>query len=87
VSPTATAGKEERLICLYRDVNGGANGSMVKREAGRSCVLAEPWRGAAVVERDAGDGTMALLALPALAKRSRVKWSVRNGKGGVLGSV
>jgi hypothetical protein len=60
----------------------------VKREARRSCVLAESWRGAAVVERNAGDGTAALLPLLALAERRRkAKWSVRNGEGGALGSV
>jgi hypothetical protein len=53
----------------------------VKREARRSCVLA-------VVERNTGDGTAALLPLLALAERRRkAKWSVRNGEGGALGSV
>jgi hypothetical protein len=62
--------------------NGGADGSTVKREAGRSGMLAESWRGAAVVECDAGDGTVALLPLLVLAeRRRRAKGSMQNGKG------
>jgi hypothetical protein len=58
----------------------------VKREARRSCVLAESRRGAAVVECDVGDGTAALLSLLVLAeRRRRVKRGVQNGEG-VLGS-
>jgi hypothetical protein len=60
---------------------GGVDGSTVKREAERSDMLAESWRGAAVVECDAGDGTAAPLPLLVLAERRRVKGSVQNGKG------
>jgi hypothetical protein len=74
-------GKEERPIRLYLDANDGASGSMVKREARRSCVLAKSWRGATVVEYDAGDGTVALLPLLALAER-RAKRGMRNSEGG-----
>jgi hypothetical protein len=56
---------------------------MVKREARRSCVLAESRRGEAVVECNAGDGTAALLPLLALAeRRRRAKRNVQNVKGG-----
>jgi hypothetical protein len=82
-SPTAAAGKEERPNQLYLDVNDSASGSTVKREARQSCLLAESWRGAAVVECDTGDGTVALLPLLALAKmRRREKRGVQNCKGG-----
>jgi hypothetical protein len=83
VRPTAAAGKEERPNRLYLDVNDGTSGSTVKREARRSCLLAESWRGAAVVECDTGDGMVALLPLLALAKRRRrVKRGVQNCEGG-----
>jgi hypothetical protein len=83
VSLTAATGKEEQPIRLYLDANDGTSVSTVKREARPSCVQAESRRGAAVVECDASDGTVALLPLLALAER-RVKRACEMVKG-VLG--